>query len=577
MSDSEEKYSNSGHQHSQTLLVESGPKSAQASQMFPANSSINSSQKYPAKSNPKATHHGTLFPQEHSHKLDQTFYTESELQTDRMTPSEPNIPLVTALEEVAGVNPDLILPNCSSPPDLKTMELPESQPAEFSPSESSLLDALDSEEVPKFPVLPSSFNEKGVSKKMFKSFARQLLDLIPKDKFDELVRQYNTEKAAKGFTSWSHFITMLLVQLLGADSLRDIAGLIHCSPERLVELRMDSNVNKSTLSYANKNRDWHLFADVFHMLVDQIQKKYKNHSKKRFEFKNPLYSIDATIISVCLKVFDWAKYRTGKGAVKINTLLSHDTGFIPTFVTITEGKVADINAAEELIQQTPKGAIIAMDRGYISYDLFYKIELQGKIAVTRTKVTMNFTEIESLPILIDPVVKLIDNPSKKTNFKVVSDSIVVPSSKEQAKICPIKLRIVKIIDEDNNEQMEFLTNQLDYVNFSAETIANIYRDRWWIESFFKTIKQNMIVKSFLGTSFNAVCCQIYAALSSIVLIKYVLSLCIAVKWNFSNFIYLLRNAFFLYGNFFHWIQIDHCERPPPIPPKKVNAETRSLF
>jgi hypothetical protein len=397
----------------------------------------------------------------------------------------------------------------------------------------------------------------------------QLLQLIPRDAFKDLVREYNTERAAKGFTSWAHFISLVSAQLIGAGSLRDIVGAIG---PRFKHFMMDRPPTKSSISYANSHRDWRLFRDAFHKVSESIRKKLECRHiihKIKFNFDLKIFSIDSTTVTLCLKVFDWAKYRRAKGGIKIHTMLEHDH-YLPMIILVTEAREADIHFARAL--SMPQGSIVVMDRGYVDFALFHRFTKEGTFFVTRPKTTMNYSGTKTLDIPTNSE-NSNENPINNSDFKVVRDVHFILESKTAYAACPEELRMVSI-KNDAGEGMDFITNNKD---LPADIIAALYKDRWAIESFFKTIKQNLIIKSFLGTSENAVKCQIWAALTAIMLVKY-LQLISKVSWNFSNLINLLRWNIFTYEDVHKWIDERHCEVQPPSkePPGKREPHC-SLF
>jgi IS4 transposase len=298
-------------------------------------------------------------------------------------------------------------------------------------------------------------------------------------------------------------------------------------------------------------------------------------------------------------MFDWAHYRTSKGGIKLHTLLDNET-CLPTFVSITEAKEHDINAARTL--SLPKGSIVAIDRGYVDFALFYRWDSEGIFFVTRPKVGMTYEVIKELVIPSSETLShsatskqtdetKADDEIKKTGkemgkaekrllykkslvpCQVVKDQLIKLKSQKAHNDCPIELRLVTIIDPVKNCEMQFLTNKLD---LTPRTIADIYRDRWQVELFFKCIKQNLIVKSFLGVSENAVRIQIYAALIATLLVKYLQFLPPKVDWNFSNLIHLLRINWFTYQVLYQWLEFPHCSRQPP-PKDSPRIQFHKLF
>ena len=377
------------------------------------------------------------------------------------------------------------------------------------------------------------------------SLFSQLLKLFSKSTFSSLVEKHQTEYRSKGFSSWSQFVSMLFCQLGQASSLREISYGLQSCEGKLSHLGI-SSPKRSTLAYANKTRSWKLFEEIFETLLSKVTKEAKGKGKK-FSFGNKLYSIDSSVIDLCLTVFDWAKYRTTKGAIKLHLRLDHD-GYLPNFLLVTDGKVSDVKAAWQFTYEA--GSITVFDRGYNDYALFKYIEEQSAFFVTRLKKNALYD-----------VVKKLELP-KDTDLDTVSDSIIQLTGKNAIKTSLGELRLIKAFATDGKE-MFFLTNNRE---LSAQTISDIYRERWQIETFFKEIKQNLKIKTFVGTTENAVMTQIYTALISILLLKY-LKLKSSYNWSMSNLAVLLRMNLFTQKNLWKWIS-----KPFEKPPDKVMIE-----
>jgi hypothetical protein len=371
----------------------------------------------------------------------------------------------------------------------------------------------------------------------------QLLSLVNRNQFKKNVELYQTDKAQKGLKTWHQFVAMTFCQLANAKSLREICGGMALGGGKLRHLGVTNIPKRSTLSYANKNRNFEVFEDTFYNILDTVSKEAKKHGRK-FRFKNPLYSLDATIISLCADIYDWAQYRTRKGAVKLHMLLDHD-GCLPCWCHITEGKVHDVKAAHLL--ELPKGAIVAMDRGYLDYLLFDKWNENGVFFVTRTRSNTLF-EIE----------KVRDVPEKNN---VLSDYEVKLTGVKATEIRNNKFRVVKVYDEENAREIEILTN---IMHLSADTIGKIYKERWQIELFFKAIKQNLRIKTFVGTSENAVRIQIWTALISMLLLKY-MQLRSKYNWSLSNLTAFFRMILLRHLDLWDWLDSpfeQKVENPP---------------
>lgn len=363
------------------------------------------------------------------------------------------------------------------------------------------------------------------------SLFSQVLSLIDRGLFHKAVKAHQTEKSAKGFSSWTQLVSLLFSQFAGANSLREISGGLATVRGKINHLGLSAAPKKSTLAYANAHRPWQFFETVFHQTLAQVQ-SLAGFRKTKFRFKNPLYSIDSSVIDLCLKVFDWAHFRRTKGAVKLHLLLDH-AGYLPCWAYISDGKCGDIKAARML--KLPAGAIVAMDRGYNDYRLFGAWCARGVYFVTRLKDNADYQVVEQL--------------SAKPEKNIVADEVIKFTTARSLERCPHRLRLVHYYNVDKGELMYFLTNNF---KLAASTIAAIYKDRWQIELFFKAIKQNLKVKTFLGTSENAVKSQLWTALLVILLLKY-LQLKSRFNWSLSNLAALLRINLLTYRDLWEWI------------------------
>lgn len=385
-----------------------------------------------------------------------------------------------------------------------------------------------------------------------KSMFAQLLSLIERSGFQKAVKERGSEKGAKGFSSWNHFVCLLFAQLAGAGSLREVAGGLSGALGKLNHLGIFRSPNKSTLSYANNHRPWQLFEDVFKVMLGKAISMGRD-SKKKFKFKNPLYSIDSSVIDLCLEVFDWALYKRTKGAVKLHLMLEHQS-YLPCWVLISDGKTADVTVARTM--SLTRGAIVAMDGGYVDFNLFSSWTAQGVYFVTRIKERMLYEVVEVRP-LPAKVGRPAADRAEPSGSRVLRDETIVFTSQRAQSRCPLPLRLVTIWDESKKREMAFLSNNF---KLSAATISLIYKDRWSIESFFKAIKQNLKIKTFLGTSENAVKSQLWTALLAILLMKY-LQLMARLGWALSNLIALFRLNILVHRDLLAWL--DNPNEPPP--------------
>lgn len=384
------------------------------------------------------------------------------------------------------------------------------------------------------------------------SLFSQLLSCLDRNFFARAVRETGSEKRTKGFASWDHMVSMLFCQMAQAKSLREIdAGLRSCEG-KLQHLGMRKAPSRSTLSYANAKRPAELFEKVFYHALGTAS----SHAPgKKFRFKSKLYSLDSSVIELCASTFDWAKFRANKGAAKLHLLLDHD-GLLPCYAHITDGKTADVTVARQL--KLPKGSLLVMDRGYTDYRLYERWSAEGVGFVTRLKKNADWWTIEKRPV--------------KKCGKVLSDSVGCFNLFQAGRKIKGRYRRIVIWLEDKQKEMVLLTNRLD---LSAETIAEIYRQRWQIELFFKAIKQNLRIKTFVGTSANAVRIQIWTALIAMLLLK-LLQFRSRISWSLSNLVALLRWNLFTHKHLWSWINDPFEQSPQPPPEHYVQCELDSI-
>jgi len=329
----------------------------------------------------------------------------------------------------------------------------------------------------------------------------QLLQLLPRHEFDKAVSLHKGDKYVKYFSCWQQFITLLYAQIRKKDSLRDISTSLRTQQDKWYHIGL-KNICRSTLSDANNKRPYYIFEDLFYNLLIRCKDLTPKH---KFRFKNPLYTIDATTVNLCLSLFPWAKYRQTKGALKMHFLYDH-AGCMPSFLVITDGRAADIRVAKEqdFSSRLLPDSIISIDRAYIDFKWLSCLNKQGISFVTRLKDNMK------------PITAGQHRESK--NKQVLADQTVLPPSFFQSGGYHNALRLVTYYDKENKKTLQFLTNNFA---LSATTIAAIYKSRWQIELFFKWIKQNLKIKSFLGTSKNAVMTQIWIAMCYYLLLTYI--------------------------------------------------------
>jgi len=330
-----------------------------------------------------------------------------------------------------------------------------------------------------------------------KSIFSQIMDFLPKHKFHQCVNRYGGNYRVRSFTCFDQFMCMAFAQLTYRESLRDIECCLRAMREKLYHMGIRGKVSRSTIAYANENRDWRIYCDFAQILIHQARQLYANDDFG-LQLNETVYALDATIIDLCLSLFPWARYRKTTGAIKLHTLLDLK-GSIPSFVAITKGKVHEVNILDELIPEA--GAIYIMDRGYFDFQRLYILHQCCSFFVVRAKASASLQRLYSMPV------------DKSCGLRC--DQIVLPAAFYARKNYPEKLRRVVFVDEDKEIRLNLLTNQM---TLPALTIAELYRCRWQVELFFKWIKQHLRIKAFYGTSENAVKTQIWIAISMYVLV-----------------------------------------------------------
>jgi Transposase DDE domain/Domain of unknown function (DUF4372) len=371
------------------------------------------------------------------------------------------------------------------------------------------------------------------------SIFSQILSLIPRTLFDDAVRKHHAERHARGFSSRTQFVAMLFCQLGHAQSLREITGGLAACEGKLRHLGVEEPPKRSTLSYANQHRPWQLYQTVFNQLLTRCQAEAAGH-KRKFRFKHKLLSLDSTVVPLCLSVFDWAHYKRTKGAVKLHLVLDHD-GYLPSYAVLTDGKTADITAAKTMTFAA--GTMLVFDRGYSDYNWWLQLTQQKVHFVTRLKDSAEYSIVESRPVPAGSVIR---------------DEVIL-LAKQEKHGADAYLRRIEVWLEDKQDTMVFLTNNM---KLAASTIAAIYKERWQIELFFKALKQSLKIKTFVGTTENAVQTQIWTALISMLMIKY-LQMKSTFQWSLSNLVALLRQQLFVYRDLFAWLN-DPFQAPPAL-------------
>jgi hypothetical protein len=375
----------------------------------------------------------------------------------------------------------------------------------------------------------------------------QIISKLDRARFSSLVKEHQTDKYQKGYNSWTHLVSMLFCQFAKSQSVRDISNGLRSATGNLNHMGIQKAPSKSSISYQNKHRSWELFRAYYYSLLGRLgqQAEFK---QVKFRIKSKIFLLDSTTISLCLSLFDWAKYKTAKGAIKMHTLLDYD-GNLPAYVNITNGKTADNKGANDV--PLLKGSVIVADRFYNDFSLLNIWDSKGVFFVIRHKENIQYTVLKEneLPenshqhILKDEIIEL-KNPASQSKYSQ-------------------KLRRVVVWDDVNKQVIELITNQQTW---AANTIGELYKSRWQIEIFFREIKQLLHIKSFIGTTENAVMIQIWTALITILILK-VLKAMAKFKWHLSNLVAFIRLNLFVKINLQEWIDKpfeEATESPPQI-------------
>ena len=363
----------------------------------------------------------------------------------------------------------------------------------------------------------------------------QLLKLISRHDFETLAKAHHSGRKLRKMTRWAQFVSLSFAQLSGRCSLRDVVSNISAQTNKLYHLGI-SNINRASLARVNERQPYTLYESLFGKLLSRCQGLAPKHG---FRFKNKLYSLDASTIDLCLSVFPWAKFRTAKGAIKLHVGLDHD-GLIPTFLTVTTGNVHEVNMGRTL--KLPKQSVVVFDRGYTDFKWYKALNDNDIFFVTRQKSNATFSVVERRQVL-------------KSKGLTSDQTIKIKGSK--ANECPIPLRRIGYRDPETGKHYVYLTNNFQ---LAAKTIADIYKARWQIELFFKWIKQNLKIKTFLGTTKNAVMTQIWIAMCMYLLVAYI-KFCNKISLSLQQILRLLQLNLFE-----HRSLLKLLEGNPPGPP-----------
>lgn len=373
----------------------------------------------------------------------------------------------------------------------------------------------------------------------------QIISKLDRSKFSKLVKEKQTDKHQKGFNSWTHLVSMLFCQFAKSQSVRDISNGLRSATGNLNHLGIDRAPSKSTISYQNKNRDWELFRAYYYQLLGSLGQQ-AGFKQVKFKIKTKIFLLDSTTISLCLSIFDWAKYKTAKGAVKMHTLLDFD-GNLPAYVNITDGKTADNKGAYDI--PLLKRSVIVADRYYNDFSLLNIWDSNEVYFVIRHKENIQYTVIKenSLP--------------ENRHQHILKDEIIELKNKSSKAKYSKRLRRVAVWDDKNKQVVELITNQMTW---TSNTIGELYKSRWEVEIFFRDIKQLLHIKSFIGTSQNAVMIQIWSALITILILK-ALKAMAKFNWHLSNLVAFIRLNLFVKINLQKWIDkpFEENEEHPP--------------
>ena len=374
----------------------------------------------------------------------------------------------------------------------------------------------------------------------FCSIFNQLLQLIPRTEFQRAVQATRAERHARGFACWDQFVAMLFAQLGRAHSLREICGGLASCEGKLAHVGA-TVPSRSTLAYANAHRPWALYQTVFYQVLARCREVA---GTKPFRFKNKLLSLDSTVVDLCAEMFPWAVFRRTKGAVKLHFTLDHD-GYLPSMLVITDGKHHDGRVARQ--QTFAPGTILVFDKAYIDFRWFATLTAAGIFFVTRLRADADY--------------RVVERRTPPQDRGILADHLIRFRGPLTQQKYPGTLRCVVARTADG-DRLEFLTNHLTW---GASTIARIYKARWQIELFFKALKQNLRVKTFVGTSANALHIQIWTALIALLVLKY-LQMKARFGWSLSNLVALLRMNLLVYRDLWAWLDEPFTRPPHPTEP-----------
>ena len=373
----------------------------------------------------------------------------------------------------------------------------------------------------------------------------QIITKLNRSNFKKLVNEKQTDKHNKCFDSWSHLISMLFCHFARSKSVRDISNGLRSATGNLNHLGIVKAPSKSSISYQNKNRSHELFKEYYFALLQSLG-QHPKFKQVKFRIKSKILLLDSTTISLCLSIFDWAKYKTTKGAVKMHTLLDFD-GNLPAYINITDVKTADNKGAYDI--PLLKGSVIVADRFYNDFSLLNVWDSKQVYFVIRHKDNLKFETIKELELPMN------------RHQNVLKDEIISLANEKSKQLYPNKLRRVAVWDQENEQVIELITNQFTW---TANTISELYKSRWMVEIFFRDLKQLLHIKSFVGTSENAVMIQIWTALITILILK-ALRAQSKFNWHLSNLVAFIRLNLFVKIELQKWLDnpLNEVEKPPP--------------
>ncbi|MGO3307399.1 IS4 family transposase [Sphingobacterium sp. JB170] len=372
----------------------------------------------------------------------------------------------------------------------------------------------------------------------------QILSLINREVFNLLVRKYDSDKHHKGINSWTHLVSMLFCHLSSADSVRDISNGLRSTTGNMRHMGISRVPSKSNLSYMNAHRDHSLFRDLYYRLLDDLWQKQTHRRSELRQLKRQVFLMDATVIPLCLSVFDWARFRSAKGAVKLHTILNYE-GCMPSFVHITDGKTHEATVAKTI--SFPKGCVVVVDRGYVDYAWMNVLDSNECFFVTRSKSNMKYTVVRSW------------KSEELREAGIIEDQIIELDGTSASRYGGKRMRLVRVLDSIKNIEYQFLTNNFQW---KPQTVSALYKERWEIETFFKHLKQRLKVNSFVGTSENAVYIQIWTALIGILLFKYIQKRA-KYSWNLSNLVNFIKLNIFVKIDLWKWADDPFISGKPP--------------